>query len=315
MNLPLSQGQQLALDQLRQLVAASSGAIDLPTDPLALDRGLLQVVISLDCTGTPSVTGGLLLRSRERFDIFIPPGFPFELPVIRVSHRRWAGTPHVQWGCQLCIYAAPSVEWVPADGMFGLIERLVLWLEHAALDELDPDDQPLHPPVAYVAGEHGVIVVRADLGDLAPTVADSGRHVRNNESRDTTGAETDQAHRFVVAIAKTYSDTRSDVVEWIDRVEWLRRFSAGELATEIDGCPLVGAVGVLTPREMDFEYPTRAVELVSALDSLGVPQDQLFAAISEVGAINYALACLRAGGARFFQRSSTSSSGHRAPNV
>ena len=131
--------------------------------------------ISLDCAGTPHAPGGLRLRNRERFVVLVPAGIPFDVPVVLVPHRRWAGTPHVQWGVQLCLYAAPSVEWVPADGMFGLIERLTVWLERAALGELDPDDQPLHPPVAYTSGAAGVMVVRADLGELAPAASSSGR--------------------------------------------------------------------------------------------------------------------------------------------
>ena len=59
--------------------------------------------------------------------------------------------PHVQWQHLICLYAAPSVEWLPADGMRGLLDRLIAWLRRAAAGDLDPEDQPLHPPVAYVS--------------------------------------------------------------------------------------------------------------------------------------------------------------------
>lgn len=173
----MSEGQRLALNQLHELVAVSRGAIAMLTESVSADSdGWLRVWISLDCAEASRALGGLRLRNRERFIVLIPAGFPFDVPVVLVPHRRWAGTPHVQWGTQLCLYAAPSVEWIPADGMFGLIDRLTIWLEHAALGELDPDDQPLHPPVAYFSAENGVMVVRANLGDLvrlpaAPVVA------------------------------------------------------------------------------------------------------------------------------------------------
>ncbi len=285
----------MALDQLRQLAAGSGGAIDLPVEPSWSDGGWLRAVISLDCTGTPLAADGLRLRKRERFILLISAGFPFDIPLIFVPHRRWAEIPHVQWACQLCIYAAPSIEWVPADGMFGLIERLVLWLERAALGELDPDDQPLHPPVAYVSGDNGVMVVRADLGDLAPRVANPGRRRRGVPPPVASRPGADVSYRLVVGITTAYSDDRLDIVEWVSRDEWLRRFSAGELPSAYDGRPIAGALAVLTDREMSFEYPKQAAALVAALEALGVPRDELFTAISEVAAVNYVLGCRRAG--------------------
>lgn len=295
MTLPPSRGQRLALDQLRRLTAASGGVIDLPVEPSWSEGGWLRAVISLDCAGTPSAADGLRLRKRERFVLLISAGFPFDTPVIFVPHRRWAGTPHVQWACQLCIYAAPSIEWVPADGMFGLIERLVLWLERAALGELDPDDQPLHPPVAYVSGENGIMVVRADIGDLAPRVADSGRRRRGAPPAGGEGPGADISYRLVVGVTTAYSGDRLDVVEWVSRDEWLRRFSAGELPSEHDGLPIAGALAVLTDREMSFEYPKQAASLVAALETLGVPRDELFTTIGEVAAVNHVLGYRRAG--------------------
>jgi integrative and conjugative element protein (TIGR02256 family) len=291
----LSEGQRLALDQLREVVALSSGAIDMPVEPTAVDSdGWLRARISLDCAKTPQAPGGLRLRNRERFVVLVSTDFPFEVPVVLVPHRRWVGTPHVQWGVQLCLYMAPSIEWVPADGMFGLIERLTVWLEHAALGELDPDDQPLHPPVAYISGAAGVMVVHADLGELAPSASTSGRRqlaFAPGVERQPWGSTT---YRLVVGITKAQTD-RFDLFEWVDRHEWLRRFTAGELLVTRDGCPVAGTLAVLTDRELSFEYPKQAATLVAALESIGIPREDLFTAIGEVGAINYELARRRAG--------------------
>lgn len=292
----MSEGQRLALDQLRELVAVSGGAIGMPAGPAAADGdGWLQAWISLDCAETPHAPGGLRLRNRERFVVLVPVGFPFDVPVVLVPHRRWAGTPHVQWGLQLCLYAAPSVEWVPADGMFGLIERLTVWLERAALGELDPDDQPLHPPVAYISGDTGVVVVRADLGELAPAASSSGRRQLGAAPASGTQPSGPASYRLVVGITEARTGDRFDLVEWVSRYEWLRRFTAGELPAVREGRPVAGTLAVLTDRELSFEYPKQAATLVAALEGLGVPRDELFAAIGEVGAVNYELARHRAG--------------------
>ncbi|MGH3276103.1 MAG: ThiF family adenylyltransferase, partial [Streptosporangiaceae bacterium] len=196
---------------------------------------------------------------------------------------------------QLCLYAAPSIEWVPADGMFGLIERLTVWLERAALGELDPDDQPLHPPVAYLSGATGVMVVYADLGGLAPAAASSSRRQLAVAPPAGTQPRDPASYRLVVGITEAHADGRLDLFEWVSRREWLRRFAAGELPAVRGGRPVAGTLAVLIDRELSFEYPKQAADLVAALENLGIPQEELFAAIGEVGAINHELAQQRAG--------------------
>ena len=102
----------------------------------------------MDTSGLPACRG-IRVRDRERFRILAGAKYPCLLLAVQVPHRRWAGTAHVQWGRSLCLYAAPSVEWVPSDGMDGFIGRLSTWVARAAEGTLDPDGQPLHPPVAY----------------------------------------------------------------------------------------------------------------------------------------------------------------------
>ena len=284
----------MALDQLGDLISAPGGAIQLTGGPRAAnDAGGIGAEISLDCANTPAAPSGVRLRSRERFFVVIPPRFPFDMPAIYVPHNRWAAVPHVQWGFHLCLYAAPSVEWVPADGMFGLVERLTRWLEHAALDELDPDDQPLHPPVAYFSSANGVMVIHPDLGELAPEASTSGRRQVRQEISAAQSHRGETRFRLVVGIMEARREDRYDVVEWITRSEWLRRRTAGELSPQQNRASVVGAVAVLLDREMSFEYPKRAVDLVANLEQLGVPREELFAAIGEVAAVNHVLACRR----------------------
>src|SRR6202040_3872889 len=96
----------------------------------------------------PRASGGLPLRERETFYLAIPPQFPLNKPEVWVGHARFAGKPHVQWVHHLCLYQAAS-EWNPSDGMFGLLDRLDYWLHKGALDQLDPEGEPIHPPAVY----------------------------------------------------------------------------------------------------------------------------------------------------------------------
>lgn len=293
MNLSLTVGQRLGLDQLRRLVASSGGSIDIRAEPTVVGS-LLRAEISLDCSETPTAAGGLALRRRERFAIFVGPDFPFSIPTIVVPHHRWAGTPHVQWRSQLCLYAAPSIEWDPADGMFGLIQRLGEWLRQAARGELDPDDQPLHPPVAYTSAAHGVIVIRADLADRAPST--STTHRGNSFYRSAQTQEANPDARLVVGLTLYGSEGRRDLIEWMDRREWLHRFTTGQLPAVRDDSPVAGVLAVLCNGEMTFEYPEQAASLVEALEIFDLPRNELFDAVGEVAAVNYELARQRAGG-------------------
>ena len=85
------------------------------------DRGDVRLDVSIDCSGFEHKDDGVSLRGRERLLLFVPAGFPFSKPEVWTRHDRWAGTPHVQWGSYLCLYQAPTVEWIPSDGMFGLL--------------------------------------------------------------------------------------------------------------------------------------------------------------------------------------------------
>ncbi len=279
-------GQRLGVEQLTEM-AAAAGDIEVLSACAVPERpGWLQMEVSLDCSDTPHAPGGLRLRARERFMVLIPPGFPFALPEVRVPHMRWAGAPHVQFGQCLCLYAAPSIEWASADGMRGLVERLTLWLDRASMGQLDPDDQPLHPPVAYITPAAGVVVVRADLDDLAPP----SRSRRSPAGRGRADAgDPPHEHRLVVAVCDQRHAGRLDVVEWIGRGE-LHRLVDGRLPAGRDGRPLVGALGVLMDTEIGFEYPWRVSDLLRGLESAGVPADELMIALSEVAAINHVIA-------------------------
>lgn len=163
----ITDGQQWALAQLHD-VAANGQAIEILTvSNFAKEGGWLAIELSIDCSSYAHAEGGLILRQRERVKVNVPPDFPLRCPEVRSTHKRFAGFPHVQWGSHFCLYQAPDTEWLPADGMFGFLDRLDMWLRAGALGELDPTGLPLHPPVAYPRrGQY--VVPRVDTPEVKP---------------------------------------------------------------------------------------------------------------------------------------------------
>ncbi|MGE3192536.1 MAG: ThiF family adenylyltransferase [Dehalococcoidia bacterium] len=261
----------LAIRQLSELAAVSDGAIQL-LGVKSSESGLTSFTISLDTSGIETVGDGIRVRARERFEVVVDSSFPYVHPDVYVAHRRWAGTPHVQWGRFLCLYAAPAVEWNPADGMRGLVLRLNLWLQRAAAGELDPAGQPLHPPVAYSSYKNGWVVVRPDLGDLLPWSETWPERVR-----------------LLYAWCAKHGN-RIDILEWLTGQEVYDRFIAGELHAEGDGgVALFAAPLVLISDTLDMEYPSTAELLAGALDSYGLGRDELLKAFVNARTINKAI--------------------------
>lgn len=262
---------ELARKQLSELAEVSDGAIQL-LGVESGESGLTTFTISLDTSGIETVGDGIRVRARERFEVVVDPSFPYVHPHVYVAHRRWAGTPHVQWGRSLCLYAAPAVEWNPADGMRGLVSRLNLWLQRAAAGELDPDGQPLHPPVAYSSYKNGWVVVRPDLGDLVPWSETWPERVR------------------LLYAWCARRGNRIDILEWLTGQEAYDRFVAGELhAQDNDGIALFVAPLMLVSDTLDMEYPSTAELLASALDSYGFSRDALLKAFVNARTINKAI--------------------------
>ena len=172
---------ELAGKQLREIADNSDGTVEFDEGTQLVDTySLFEISIRFD--GLERVENGLRVRAREAFHIFVPSTFPFEHPVVTTQHVRFSGFNHVQWRNQLCLYRS-SADWRPENGMYGFVKRLDAWIRDAALNNLDTDDAPLHPPVAYPTINR-LFVPRANT----PLVADSpwfglaGLRERNNRT-------------------------------------------------------------------------------------------------------------------------------------
>ena len=157
----MTPGQTQALEEVREIEAASGGSFTLIAEPTSWDS-FIRLDVSVETASLERVPQGLPLRSRERFIILVPSDFPFAKPEVRTRHTRFANFDHVQWSKYLCLYQAPDVEWDPGDGMFGFVERLWKWLERGALDQLDPIGGALHPPAVYPSRNGVHVVARVD---------------------------------------------------------------------------------------------------------------------------------------------------------
>ena len=154
---------KLAREQIREVAEASGGTVVVRGETTR-PSGYSQFDISIRFDGLERVEGGLRVRAREPFSVVVPPTFPFRYPFVETPHVRFSGFRHVQWRRRPCLYAS-SADWRPEAGMYGFIRRLDAWIRDAALNNLDPLDAPLHPPVEYSTVGR-LIVPRADAPEV-----------------------------------------------------------------------------------------------------------------------------------------------------
>ncbi|MGW3993195.1 ThiF family adenylyltransferase [Amycolatopsis sp. NPDC004772] len=264
-----SQAVELAAAQLEDLEALSDGALEILDRPDG-DGGVGGFVISIE-TGVNGSGAGVRVRARERFRILVTETFPFEPPSVLVEHRRWAHSRHVNWGNVLCLYAAPSVEWIPADGMRGLVDRLLTWLGHAAAGTLDPDGQPLHPPVAFPTAP-GCTVVEPNLGDRVPWAG---------------GASSGVALQFAWCVR---DGDRIDVLAWFTADQVVARANSERASpTNPQGKRYFVALNVLLSEELGWEYPATAADLAERLSRVGYPHEALLGDLAWTSQANQVL--------------------------
>ncbi|MBL9170806.1 MAG: ThiF family adenylyltransferase [Verrucomicrobiales bacterium] len=157
----MTQGQQRAIRELERLREVSDGCFNFTHDAVEESKPLV-VGISIRIGLMETRVGGLQFREREEFVLLVPSGFPFDQPVLMVRHQRFARFPHVVWAKVICLYQT-SLEWNPADGLYGFFDRLKLWLDRAAINDMDPVDGPLEPPHHATDFSQVTFVIRANV--------------------------------------------------------------------------------------------------------------------------------------------------------
>ena len=164
----LSEGQQIALAQLRRIADTDRSPLRIiGVDEEPAPGAFLNVDITLDCARHKRIEGGLPLHDREGVTLSIPADFPFTPPSVDTAHTRFRGFGHIQWGRRLCVYLSAETQWIPSQGMFGFLAQIDEWFRRGARNELDRPEGPLHPPVAYPVASTA-ICVNADTPDTWP---------------------------------------------------------------------------------------------------------------------------------------------------
>ena len=218
----------LADEQLRDIADASEGTLQIHDERMG-SGGWRHFGLSIRFDGVERAEGGLHVRARERFLVCVPPTFPFDYPRVITLHDRFAGFPHVQWRQWLCLYRS-ATDWRPEDGMHGLIKRLDAWIRDAARNILDPDDAPLHPPVAYTTVERLVVpVADTPLVDGSPWFGLAELRERDN---------------------------RTEIIGWREEDSRDR--------------PVACAPSILLHEDLPFEFPRTVHALLQELESHGI---------------------------------------------
>jgi integrative and conjugative element protein (TIGR02256 family) len=234
----MTDGQSSALWQLREIAAANPGCVEIENVGAPTEKSSwVWLTVSIRIGAIPRVEGGLRLRERETFQIGVHPDFPLYVPSVWVGHARFAGQPHVQWTRHLCLFQA-AAEWNPSDGMFGLLDRLEYWLRKGALNQLDSEGEPLHPPAVYADLKIGKYVIpKAN----APVFEGS----------------------LWLGLAEIIDQLRHiEIVGWFD----------------LDSLPSNGrvAMSLLFNSQLPWEYPTKVADLFGECERQGVAKEFLF---------------------------------------
>ena len=228
-----SEGQAWAVEQLDEIARASGEWFEVVEIVEPTAEGLsLSATISVDLSRYERKHGGIPFRARERLLVKVPAEFPLNRPSLHFTHKSYADFSHVQWGDYICLYQAPETEWQPADGMFGFLTRVDVWLRAAAAGELDPIGLPLHPPTAYPTSNLRVVPCENTPVPEPPFWAGYVRITKESE--------------YVIELGPWIAN--SDPVP------------DGRLAAAI-----------LLPASMPHEYPATMMDLLKHLIAIGIP--------------------------------------------
>ena len=231
----MTQGHERAIKELTRLQSIDPDSFEVIYHNVS-ESNILGAYISIKIGLLETEPGGLELMEREEFLVCIPPDFPFDCPWVKVLHDRFAGFDHVVWKKEICLYQSKEKEWNPSDGLYGLFDRLKIWLGKAAINDMDPVDGPLEPPHHITAFSELPFVIKKD----APV----------------------QATESWVGVAEIEKyDNRIELVDWhsIDD-PWPenKRFAFAIMLTE----------------PLPMEFPKEGKDILNELSNQGIDKDQ-----------------------------------------
>jgi len=179
----MTPGQKKAILEIERIQELSNGKFEIFN--ITEEDNELIIVFYIDIGNIEKINGGLKFRNREKFILYIPPDFPFVIPQLRVDHKRFAHIGHMNWVNWLCLYQS-KVDWNPSDGLYGYFDRLKLWIQKAAINDMDPIEGPLHPPVIYnIDNSQNSFIIRQDIpikaGEFWAGFAEIQFHKNRNE--------------------------------------------------------------------------------------------------------------------------------------
>jgi len=159
-----SEGQELAL---RSSVPSSSPRVmasmcsrRLASGRTALCTSRFRSIVQESSTGRAAspCTAGSDSTSRSG-------DFPHADPAVLARHTRWAGMPHVQWAAnRACTQHQRRMATRRRD--VRVHRPAVLVARTRSSGTLDPDDAPIHPPVAYTSAGAPLVIPRVDTPEI-----------------------------------------------------------------------------------------------------------------------------------------------------
>ncbi|MEY1677892.1 ThiF family adenylyltransferase [Gordonia sp. ABKF26] len=161
---PRSAWQRTVLSDLAAIAHAFPDEVVVVGRPRSVADGGLQVKVRLRTAEIAAAEGGVRLRTYEEFVMTV--GLSSLVPPsVDVEHSRFLHHAHVLCGYRLCLYLDPAREWDPAQGIGGLLDRLVGWLRDAAGARFDARTALYHAVggVLHVGAEVPTIVVRQSV--------------------------------------------------------------------------------------------------------------------------------------------------------
>lgn len=240
-------GQTIAQEQLVEIANGSMAQIEIIniSEPTEEDSSL-RIDISFQTTQIPKDKNGFRFRAREALSIIVDQEFPFSIPSIDFKHKRFIGHPHVQWGSHICLYQSSEIEWVSSDGIIGFIDRLNQWFRAAAINKLDPIEEPLHPPVVYTNSTMRFVPIT----DTPIVTAGDGAWVGS--------VKLSQRNKYCY-----------DITEWLDKTEQIDRGTYRALA-------------ILSDSPFPMEYPDTVYSLITTLTNTGLTFVDLYLEIASI---------------------------------